>query len=402
MLVHLRFKGLSEHAAEDVLQDFMVEMLDQKLLSIADASKGKFRTLLLTALDRFAISRRRYETAAKRRPDDLQSLDAQEVDPTKAPDADPNAPFERAWALDVLAEALASMQRECEEQSQVDRWVVFERRIVGPLLDDKSPADYAELAGELGLANDKAAMNLLVTAKRQFSRTLRDQVREYVTRATDARPQVADGAVHDVNASASRQFAEHTVQRMIEQEIAELRKVLATSRGPAPLGAAEVAIEDPLKKQFWDRMARPDLSEGAATLDSMFDWGSDLGEEDLPTCFEDLLDTDIRRLLGGSYGVEGAVRAHLSGEAPTGAVLEHLKEWASVQRLSRENKVANRLASAIYFLSIAASLTERGDSLSDLDENSLRTGLEWLGDQQWIGVDQREVAAKAIAKIAEP
>ncbi|MFO1095112.1 MAG: hypothetical protein U0992_17670 [Planctomycetaceae bacterium] len=73
MLIHLRFKGLSQEAAEDVLQDFMIELLDQDLLSIADPQKGKFRSLLLTALDRFLISRLRHQNAAKRSPGAGQS-----------------------------------------------------------------------------------------------------------------------------------------------------------------------------------------------------------------------------------------------------------------------------------------------------------------------------------------
>ena len=56
MYAHLRYKGLSNEKAEDLIQEFMMEILNKDLLAIADPKRGKFRTLLLTALDRFAIS----------------------------------------------------------------------------------------------------------------------------------------------------------------------------------------------------------------------------------------------------------------------------------------------------------------------------------------------------------
>src|SRR5262245_8754891 len=57
--VHLIYrKKVPPDRAEDLLQGFVQEkILERNLLAVADPAKGKFRTFLLTALDRFLIDR---------------------------------------------------------------------------------------------------------------------------------------------------------------------------------------------------------------------------------------------------------------------------------------------------------------------------------------------------------
>jgi hypothetical protein len=54
---YLRSKGYSDEDAQDLTQGFFAEIvLDRGLSRNIDRSKGKFRTLLLTALNHYAIS----------------------------------------------------------------------------------------------------------------------------------------------------------------------------------------------------------------------------------------------------------------------------------------------------------------------------------------------------------
>ncbi|HWA50642.1 MAG TPA: hypothetical protein VG742_20405, partial [Dongiaceae bacterium] len=55
LLAHLiRRRGLPPDRAEDLLQAFIAKrILEKKLLKKADRNRGKFRTFLLTSLDRF-------------------------------------------------------------------------------------------------------------------------------------------------------------------------------------------------------------------------------------------------------------------------------------------------------------------------------------------------------------
>ena len=84
LLAHISFKfRATQDAAQDLLQSFVAEkILENELLERANPARGRFRTFLLNALDRFVISQQRKERAQKRAPeagfvplDHLQSKD---------------------------------------------------------------------------------------------------------------------------------------------------------------------------------------------------------------------------------------------------------------------------------------------------------------------------------------
>src|SRR5262249_32511535 len=63
---YLRRNGYSEADGQDLTQQFFAELLRRNDFGRVDASKGKFRTFLLTCLGHFLSNRRDYEQAAKR------------------------------------------------------------------------------------------------------------------------------------------------------------------------------------------------------------------------------------------------------------------------------------------------------------------------------------------------
>src|SRR5664279_2680843 len=48
-----RSRGLSQHDAEDLIQAFFEDLLERNVVSKADATRGRFRTFLLTSLRNF-------------------------------------------------------------------------------------------------------------------------------------------------------------------------------------------------------------------------------------------------------------------------------------------------------------------------------------------------------------
>ncbi|MBL7189541.1 MAG: sigma-70 family RNA polymerase sigma factor [Phycisphaerae bacterium] len=78
---YLRRKGYDNEQAKDLTQGFFHEVvLGRGLIQKADQSKGRFRSYLLLALNRYIINVREEETARKRIPPDrLVSLDL--IDP---------------------------------------------------------------------------------------------------------------------------------------------------------------------------------------------------------------------------------------------------------------------------------------------------------------------------------
>lgn len=65
----LRRKGLSNEQAQDLTQSFFHEVvLEGDLFQRAESTKGRFRTFLLTALDRYVAGQFRKDAALKRHP----------------------------------------------------------------------------------------------------------------------------------------------------------------------------------------------------------------------------------------------------------------------------------------------------------------------------------------------
>ncbi|SRR6266568_4658194 len=62
----IRRRGQQPDDAQDLTQEFFARLLEKNFVQSADASKGKFRTFLLTAVTRFLINDRERAQAQKR------------------------------------------------------------------------------------------------------------------------------------------------------------------------------------------------------------------------------------------------------------------------------------------------------------------------------------------------
>ena len=412
MFTHLRSKGVGAEKAEDLIQDFVIEIINRDLLSIADPKKGKLRTLLLTSLDRFAISQHRRATAAKRSPGKIASLDAIATDKTTSGDMTPSHAFDRAWGLDLLSQSLANMRRECDERDEAARWHVFEHRVLGPLLNDVKAPSFRDLAEELGLPNEKTAMNRLITAKRQFARHLREAVRGYVRpRATTVGATTEDSQQPPPEATRSAsdlqvsyQLAEHAARQDVEREIDELRHILGRSRAAVSI-AGDIPTDamkfDPIKKDFWHRLTRQH-DNGDRTFAEMFSFGtaeSADGEVAFDVCLTDTLDTELQSFPGLEYTGPGTLRQLIDDPAAPIELFQRVKDWVNVSRLGGDVILPENVANGVYFLVLAAAFVHTGQQITGLEHYDLRTGYDWLLDQVWLEDAYRPLVQEAIDKL---
>jgi RNA polymerase sigma-70 factor (ECF subfamily) len=171
-------KRIDKDRADDLLQGFLAsKVLDEHLIEQADQRRGKFRTFLLTALDRFIINQHRFDAAQKRSPGQVASIDEQ---PEPAQNGSgPASAFELAWARQEIDQTLARMKEECQGSARMDLWEVFQARVLGPTLGQAAAVPYDELVSRAGFASPVQAANALVTAKRMFTRILRGVIGEY-------------------------------------------------------------------------------------------------------------------------------------------------------------------------------------------------------------------------------
>ena len=195
-------KGLEPGTADGLAHGFGARKRpDKDLIAGAEQDLGKFRTFLLTALNRFMINQFRDERAKKRAPCDGVVLGVSDPTWLAQTEASPSVAFDVAWARSIVTEAVRRMRAECQESNRMDLWGVFECRVLGPALEGSDPVDYEQLARRFGFQSPTQASNVLVTAKRMYARTLRLVVGEYARSSGE-----------------------------IESEIGELREILASSR----------------------------------------------------------------------------------------------------------------------------------------------------------------------------
>jgi RNA polymerase sigma-70 factor (ECF subfamily) len=172
-------KRIPESRADDLLQGFLLsKVLQSELLCRADRERGRFRTYLLTALNRHTIDVVRQERAAKRAPDQTPIL-VEDVDPPSADGDAATDAFDRDWARQTMTEAARRMQEHCQRIDRPDIWGIFRARLLTPMLNGADPMPYDRLIEQFAIPSPAEAFNLLNSAKRMFLRTLRGVIAEY-------------------------------------------------------------------------------------------------------------------------------------------------------------------------------------------------------------------------------
>ena len=174
---YLRRKGYNNEQAKDLTQGFFAEIfLGRDLVENADRTKGKLRTLMLTALNRYVINVQRQNQGAK--------VEKQfNIDPDDLPDHIPEEPiqaFDYAWASSLLEGVLAELEARCRRDGMEVNWSIFQAKVLMPITNDTVSPSWKEICKNNGIKNPSKASNMLVTVKRRFQVILRHRLRQTV------------------------------------------------------------------------------------------------------------------------------------------------------------------------------------------------------------------------------
>jgi RNA polymerase sigma-70 factor (ECF subfamily) len=191
LLQSLRY---DEHRADDLLQGFLADkVLEKRLIGHADAKRGRFRTFLLAALDRYVVDEHRRNAARKRTPrGGVFDIDEHRETLESAVRGAPADAFDRAWAREVIGEVLAAMRAQCEQSNRKDLWEVFDVRYLRPATQGIEPEPHESIARRLKLDSAHQAANLLISAKRMFTRVFKSVVSRYANDKDEVRQEVSE------------------------------------------------------------------------------------------------------------------------------------------------------------------------------------------------------------------
>ena len=181
----LRRRGHAPEDAEDLTQGFFRQLLERGAVRVADPSRGRFRSFLLTALQHYVINEHGKTDALKRgggqRP---QSLDVESAEGRYAneprTDDTPEHAFDRRWALTLLDRALA---RCAAEYAASGRRALFDQ--LAPVLTaGDAGRPYDEIARDCAMTEGavKVAAHRL---RERYRRVLRDEVAQTVSSAEE-------------------------------------------------------------------------------------------------------------------------------------------------------------------------------------------------------------------------
>ncbi len=180
---HLRRNGYDNESAKDLTQGFFHEIvLGRELIQQTNRTKGRFRTFLLTALDRYVTDVRRKETAIKRSPAGKMAMldvaELSEIPETGA--AGPEQVFAYAWASDLLDDVLTKVKDGCYSTGKAVHWEVFRAGVLGPIFDADATTPITRICKKYGIDNEAKVSNMIVTVKRRFHTVLKQSLRRYV------------------------------------------------------------------------------------------------------------------------------------------------------------------------------------------------------------------------------
>ena len=156
MYVWLRRRGLGKPEAEDLVQSFIVFLLERNRLGRVERGPGRFRSFLIECLVRFSHNEWRKAMAEKRgggeAPVPLEDLDpGQETDLARV--------LDREVALTAHRRAMASLEQKFAASGRAERWPVLRRLIFGADAGESYEAIGAQLNLKVG-AVKKAVFDL--------------------------------------------------------------------------------------------------------------------------------------------------------------------------------------------------------------------------------------------------
>ena len=169
---YLRRKGLDADRAQDAVQGLFTQLVERGFPERVDPVRGRLRSYLRVAADRYLINEHARESAVKRGGGQVAvPIDTENAERDLAASApDPAEAFEREWAVATLARAVERLREEYASGRRQGR-----PEVILSFFGFDAPPSYAEAAAQSGMtpARFKASLH---RARTRFRELLREEV----------------------------------------------------------------------------------------------------------------------------------------------------------------------------------------------------------------------------------
>ncbi|MSU61826.1 MAG: sigma-70 family RNA polymerase sigma factor [Pedosphaera sp.] len=174
LYAYVRRQGASPEDAQDLTQGFFARLIERKVVSEADADKGKFRWFILGTLKHYLANQHDLKAAAKRGGncihvslDDLNVESRYQIEPVTT--LSPDKLFDRSWAVTLLERVREQLREHYTQAGKLDRFERLESFIPG----GQTRGSYEEVARDLGVSEGALRVELhrLKATYRQFLRS---------------------------------------------------------------------------------------------------------------------------------------------------------------------------------------------------------------------------------------
>lgn len=372
-------RRLDPHRAEDLLQAFVArQLLERQLLLRFEPQRGRFRSFLLKSLQNFVFDRLKSEGP---------QLDLEQAEPAARDEA---PVFELQWSRQLLHEALRRMEQDCIAEGKAARWELFHVRVILPTLTRRAEPSYHALVERFGFRSAEQACNALVTAKRQFERTLRALIGE------------TEHLLHDEEIDAEIADLCAIARRCGSLAMDWDRALAAGSGSPADDAESSICQSNP--------------SEVAGLLSVRGTAQGNWRTEELAEVLRHGLETSLSEYLAlqpfpgllpaysadtpsEQHAVSTSLRELFHAPAPPLGLLIALKRHARQLLKPGVSDLPQEFHRFVYFVSIAAALVHHREGISKSETNVLRVGLEQMAEQAWIDDDTRGLLGEALRRL---
>lgn len=198
----LRARGFDVNEAEDLTQQFFLELFETQAWKRADREKGRFRSFLLGVLTHMLqhewTARMRQKRGGGMTPESIDAVRERGEEPAASDASHSEMVFDREWAFHLIKTAFAKLEADFSRSGRDAEFTVLRRFLPGV----EKPLRYDEAAQLLG-KNEGTVKSLVHRMRDDYRAALRGLVARTVSAAHEVDEELA--YLHEVLAAPPRE-----------------------------------------------------------------------------------------------------------------------------------------------------------------------------------------------------